>query len=722
MNNLLNREEYLEKVNEGFFRDKIKRGIDKVKSLFKIGMKKIKDFITIFDSKGNILPVISLQAVADNFSDVDGIHVYASDEVNKSIVDAGGKGCETKAAPISDDEVYDFGPKGKEFAKWMKEEKYKESNEYKNLMSIPGLIKECYDCSSDEAKELFEGMINEDWENIVKNRVRYHADGKGSKGLEELNRIDVKGFEKRLDTMIKDRIINAGKTIRREDGKVKKPWRNLLVFGAPGIGKSTVPNMVIKKYNEAAASDAEKMALITVDCTNITVGDFMMPTMPQTKNVQDVIMNNPETFPKAKEYLDGLTPEQESKLQQKLDSTKQYEADSAPKSWLPSYRKTGDAELDALLNEYANGGVYTDEDGNTHRTGNGGIIMFDEFLRTDPNVFKQLMIFLLTREMEGWTLGSKWVIIACSNRPCDDEEVESVWDQWSGGPAGKDRFERIVHLDPNPEQWAEWARSKGCDELLLKFIFDKKSMVGDEYPRWHSMVRNSSKQVNVVSPRRWESAFEAINDYEIDNDYDDIFDMSIKEIRECLSDIFDQSFVEEICTWLEDHMDSISLDEIIENPSEVLLPSKYSGKDLKKAGVLLEGLFEQFSDKFKEHPEECTDEKMSNIIIWLGTHYKHDLSLVFRSFINRIDNVLPDDGKNDLHNHKKAMQLMYTAWPQKDTFESIKNDLDDYGEESVWADYKDNYEERVKDLMRKYFPWRLDGDEIIYYDEVNIED
>ena len=202
MKNLLSREEYLEKVNEGFFRDKIKRGIDKVKSLFKIGMKKIKNFITIFDNEGNVLPVVSLQAVADNFSDVDGINVYVPDEINKSIIDAGGKGCEAKATLISNDEVDDFGPKGKEFSIWMKDEKYKETIEYKNLMSIPGIIKEHYGCSSDEAKEIFESMINETWEDIRQERISYRSKGKHAESLKLIKSINSEKFGEILDEMI----------------------------------------------------------------------------------------------------------------------------------------------------------------------------------------------------------------------------------------------------------------------------------------------------------------------------------------------------------------------------------------------------------------------------------------------------------------------------------------------------------------------------------------
>ena len=546
MKNLLSRDEYLQDMNEGFIGDTIKKGINAVKSAFRIGMKKIKDIIAVFDGTGKVLPVVTPQAVIDKFSSSDSIHVYTTPAMNETVVAAGGeKGGEN---PVVEDngEIYDEGPKGKEYAKWLKEKKYKDSVEYKNFMSIPSIIEECYGCSHNDAEEIFEDMIGESWDGVVQNRSNY---GSGNSELAGLRNIDIKKFKEYLNKMVDDTIFKKNMDVKRNDAKAKKPWRNMLVFGAPGIGKSTVPKEVIKEYNGIADSPAGQLSLITVDCTNIAVGDFMMPTMPQPKMVQNLIKTNPESFPQAKAYLDGLTPEQEEKLDKSLDATKQFETTYAPQSWLPSYKKTGDDELDALLDTYANAGVYTDDDKKTHKTGNGGIIMFDEFLRTDPNVFKQLMIFLLEREMGGWSLGSKWVIIACSNRPCDDAEVEEVWGRWNGLPAGKSRFERIFHLTPDPEQWKEWARSKGCDELLLKFIFDDSSKVGDEYPRWHTISRDGSGdslQIKPITPRDWSSAFQAINNFEIDEELDDISEMSRRDIYECISGIFDADFVKSL--------------------------------------------------------------------------------------------------------------------------------------------------------------------------------
>ena len=118
MRNLMSRDEYLQKANEGFIKDTIKKGIDKVKSLFKMGMKKVKNFIVIFDSKGHVFPVVSFQAVIDRFSKSNVIKVFAPKAISQNVIDAGGTGCPETAEIKKSDDVYG--------------EVDTDSNEYKN--------------------------------------------------------------------------------------------------------------------------------------------------------------------------------------------------------------------------------------------------------------------------------------------------------------------------------------------------------------------------------------------------------------------------------------------------------------------------------------------------------------------------------------------------------------------------------------------------------------
>lgn len=714
MNNLMSRDEYLSAMNEGIIGDTIKKGINKIKSMFVVGMKKVKDFITVFNKNGEPLPVVSPQAVIDHFSDSKAINVYASKSIVDETIAAGGNGCDVKAPEIENDGVvFELGPEGKEYAKWLEKKGYKDTDEYKNLMSMAEIINEHYESLPDDQKEILEKVIEEDWEGVKANRIKYERTAE----MREIPSKTTAEFEKIVEKIIESNCIN-NREVKVRGNKVAKPMNTLLVFGAPGIGKSTIPATVIKKYNELAASDANKMCLITVDCPNIAVGDFIMPTMPKPRNVIADIKNNSSAFPKAMDKIKGMSGEEMAEFENALNATEQYVEISAPKSFLPSYRKTGDKKVDTILNEYANGGVFTDEEGNSVKTGSGGIIMFDEFLRCDQNVFKQLMLFLLNREIEDWVLGSRWGIIACTNRPCDDNDVNSVWNKWNGTPAAKDRFERMIFLSPDPDGWRKWAESKGCDELILDFIFEKSSKSGDEYPRWHSVVKNGSgdsAQINPVTPRNWERAFNAINSIEIDEDYDDISMMSESEIREALSGIFDESFVEEFVVWIDDHIHSIQLDWIIKDPDSVHLPAKFNGNDEAETQKFVHNIWDQFEEQFKEHPEECTDEMLANVIKWFGLNYANDLSLFVTEFFENLEDVFVDGSDNKISLKPKSIIMCHSAYPQTDSEEELRELMNEnpdvYGEDTI-----DIWKENIK----KFFPNRMNGDKIIFVDDVDV--
>lgn len=711
MKNLMSRDEYLHSVDEGF-KDVVKKGWQKVKDFFKLGMQKIKNFIAVFDNKGNMLPVITPQAIIDNFSGSDTVKVYASTSLNDSVTEAGGNPSEGNPTTVDNDEVYDLGPDGPEYGEWIDEKKYEDTIEYQNFLKMVSTVKEHYENLSDEEKQ----KLNESWEGIVKNRAKYH-DKDALKGLHAIN---VDEFESVLNTLIDDWVVWEG---------TDDPLGNVLVFGAPGIGKSTVPNAVIKKYNEKVGNDPSKMvSLISINCANLDEGDFMMPTMPKEVNILDELGNFKETFPEASSAIDELNPEQKKKLALTIYQSGQFKATDAPKSWLPSYRETGDDFIDSLLSDCANGGVYRfkDENNRTRRvkTGGGGIIIFDEFLRCKPGVFGQLMNFLLDRSLNGWLLGSKWVIIACSNRPCDDNEVEERWGDWS--PAARDRWAKIYQLVPDPMQWKEWARSKGCDELLLEFIFEKDSMTGNEYPRWHSMVKNGagdSLQNKEITPRNWERVFTQFSKYERRHNIKDLSEMKMSEIEEILNGSFTDDFVAIITRWLRDHMDEVDLDAIIKDPEKVYLPEKFKG-DPAKALILVQNLTKKFIATFQDDPSKCTDDMLANVFIWLGINYRGDMVAV-QNFINDLAKVIfPEGDQKDkigfrFADNIKTNMVLYAAYPSEDMEKEINDNENAPEGEAPWP--KGSFE-KVKELMERYFPWRIKGGKIHYYEDLDLSD
>ena len=722
MKNLMSRDEYLQKANEGFIKDTIKKGWEKVKSFFKVCMRKIKNFIAIFDSEGHLLPVVSPQAVMDNFSSSSAVTVLGTNALNDSVTEAGGK--INTSAPTFDEGTYDDGPDGDEFFDWELKKEYKNDIEYQNFMSIPSIIKEHYNYSDEEFEKL-----NEAWKDVAKERVSYLDKSQ----LGKVKAINVEKFEKLIGGLIEDWSINSGKSsvsVDGEDVEIGDPMGNILVFGAPGIGKSTVPQMVVDKFNKnVAKGDPSKMiSLISINCANITAGDFMMPTMPKENDVISTINDFADTFPESGEYFKSLTSGEQKQVAATIQSSGQFKSSDAPKCWLPSWKKTGNDKIDKMLDDYSNGGVYMDKDRHTYKTGGGGIILFDELLRCDPDVFKQLMNFLLDRELNGWRLGSKWAIIACSNRPCDDAEVADVWNSWSSTPAAKDRWEGFYQLIPDPESWKTWARKKGCDELILEFIFDdndESARDGNgEYVRWHTMVKDASEdsaQVAPISPRRWQKAFSRLGKAKIKKSREegkkisDISELSIDEIQEALEGVFDTDFIAVFTDWLETNMDKINLDAVMKDPKSVYLPKKYVN-DPAGSQVLIRKLSKDIQARYKDNPGDCTDEQLANIAIWLGMNYKEDVYAIQNFIEELVDNVFKNKSEFRILKYIKMWQVITAAYPPKDIYDNIKT----YESRSDHP-WPKNSIEIVKDLMREYFPWRIDGDKIKYYDDLKID-
>lgn len=719
----MSRDEYLQKANEGFIKDTIKKGWEKAKSFFKVCMRKIKNFIAIFDSEGHLLPVVSPQAVMDNFAGSSAVKVLGTNALNDSVTEAGGK--INKSAPTFDEGVYDEGPDGDEFFDWKLNKEYKNSIEYKNFMSIPSIIKEHYNYSDEEFEKL-----NEAWKNVADARVSY---GGKTKGLSKVTAIDVNKFEKKINRLITDWSINSGKStimVNGEKVNIGKPMRNMLVFGAPGVGKSTVPQMVVDKFNRNAAKGdkSQMISLISIDCSLIDAGGFMMPTMPKENDILRTINDFSDSFPESGEYFNKLTKDEQEKVAATIENSGQFKSSDAPKYWLPSYRYTGNDEIDKILDDYSNGGVYTDEDGRSYKTGGGGIILFDEFLRCDPDVFKQLMNFLLKRELNGWKLGSKWAIMACSNRPCDDAGVEEVWNSWSAMPASKDRWSEFYQLIPDPESWKKWARKKGCDELILEFIFDDNDKsakdANGEYVRWHTMVRDASEdaeQVATISPRRWEDVFSKLGRAKImksreeGREISDISELSLDEIQEALEGVLDTDFIAVFTDWLETNMNKINLDAIMKDPKSVYLPKKYVN-DPAGSQILIRKLSKDIQARYKDNPGDCSDEQLANIAIWLGMNYKEDVYAIQNFIEELVDNVFKNKSEFRILKYIKMWQVITAAYPPKDIYDNIKT----YESRSDHP-WPKNSIEIVKDLMREYFPWRIDGDKIKYYDDLKID-
>lgn len=717
LKNILNREDYISGVNEGRIGNFLKRGIQKLKRFFTLGAKKIKDIITLFDRNGDILPVVSLQTVADRFNGNKNVTVYGSNELNQEIRNLGGSGCETSEAAI--DIQTDETPDGaEEYNDWV-ENKYPETNFFKNLQTLAGSIKESMTPASAE------DSVNE---RLDPSQSVHYSGKKDGTGVENFSTLTTEKFEEILKKRV-DFFCNSD-----FDREGMETPGNLLIFGAPGIGKSTIPREVVMEYNKNR-NNKDKIALISVNCANINPGDFLMPAFPRREDVYKYLEDNVDSL-SDNEYLKKMTPAGKQAMKELIQQSNQLVANKAPQPWLPCYKQTGNKYLDRVLDIAANGGKMEGEGSimdidpfteekvevqNIEKTGSGGIILFDEFLRADPSIFNELMNFLLERRFEDWKLGSKWFVVACSNRPCDDEKSAESWAQLGG--AGRDRWAEIYHMDPKPEEWREWARRKGFDETLLKFIFDKSSdnLKDGEYSRWYRVVDRDNAgndSHKPVTPRNWMRANGKLVNFMCENrerfkDGFSISKMSFDEVKDTLGGVFDDDFVGEIMQWLHENCGDFDLEKVLANPVDTPMPM---GDDINEAKVI-NILMKQVEDKYGDKGENVTDEDLSNIMIWLGINFKDNFNLVASEFIYKFKYIFKNYGFWDFH---KFGLTFWAAFPEEDgpelyTHEKLNEVLRDkeHGKTEFFLNEDESIESVVKKIAREYFPWRINGDELV---------
>lgn len=497
-------------VNEGVG-DFLSKGVYKVKSLLKSVAVKIGDVFSFFKKDGSQLdvtsPYTSMNYIASG--NVPGVKAYYKGNLD---------GVPSVASEVNKPGYYDFMKPG--------------TQEYKNYSSF---VKEI-----SENVEFVGEPLNEEL-------MPLSAEGSGV-GVPDITTTD---FRK----MLKDLIHNN----RHETGHAA---RTLIVFGAPGIGKSTIPNAIINEFNKDTSDGNPQKALLAVDCGELTLDGFYLP-IPKLRNIADIAKSHPKLY--------KIFASDEETFN-RLKDRKAFQTIEAPKTWLPCYMPSADKAENKLLNDIANGYIDTKEVYNpdtdsyeqiVRETTEGGILLFDEFFRANSEVFKNIKEIINTgHTLGGQVLGSKWSILACSNRPNDDDEVKDSRNDSS--PVLGNRFLRgAYNLVPEFEEWKVWAQDEGIlDDFTLAFITGGASSDGSSvenrydisvpdfskeeeayknvkgYHRWHAVdpkrwkSSGSDSTFMFPTPRTWAALLERIKEY-IDRTpgCESILDISAGDIR-----------------------------------------------------------------------------------------------------------------------------------------------------------------------------------------------
>jgi len=234
----------------------------------------------------------------------------------------------------------------------------------------------------------------------------------------------------------------------------------LLIWGAPGIGKTAIIEDIAKEYHGPKAKQERR--IIDYDLMTMAPEDFFLPTVQGKTETGDV---GPET-----------------------------RAVRVPDKPLPLY-KIDDPDGD----EKTNG-----------PDGKGGILFFDEIARCSSAVQNVCLKLINERRIGDWVLGSKWVMVAAANREGDDETGTYKFSSTLGN-----RF-RQINYAPKFEDWNEWA-SNAIDEegdfIVSKEILAFVRFNHDKY--FYNLdpeVKAATGGSNTIfaSPRAWTNASKAL--------------------------------------------------------------------------------------------------------------------------------------------------------------------------------------------------------------------
>lgn len=437
-------------IAEGKVGDFLKRGAQKLKEVFGTITIKLKDGVTwIFDRMGEMLNVIT-------------------PETAKAVIDKGaipGVSLANKWQPSGDDDYYGYIEKG--------------SDEYNNYLTFLNYAKK--------------GGVNEA-------RVTMSSNLSLKNGVSSPN-INAEDWD---SAKLKEYIIGQVELTQKDPEREKS---TLVIWGAPGIGKSSIPKTIISDFNENLKGEANRMAIIVADCSQMPSDGFTLPTPAKQLEISKIVKSRAAA--KVIAELNHMTDEE-------LDSIEYKVSADAPKTWLPCFRPTGEPEKDEVLNALANGYVTPKYKKGTKRvigyevTGSGGILLIDEFLRAKRDVFFTVCQIMFDYALGGGTyvLGDKWQVIAASNRPSDDNEVRQNFA--SAASAGFNRL-RQCNFVPSFADWKSWAEKNGFDETTLSFISGKG--YDSEDSRWHNFdpeLKNAKNQPRFASPRSWSDAIKAL--------------------------------------------------------------------------------------------------------------------------------------------------------------------------------------------------------------------
>ena len=388
-----------------------------------------------------------------------------------------------------------------------------------------------------------------------------------------------------------DKVPNVSSTFLKKRFllQVRKP--NLtapLIWGAPGIGKTAITNAVVEALGEG-------YRLIDIQTSKMAPDDW---TLPAIITVTD---------------------------------TGTKEAVDIPKNWLPVYEPTEDEEENAKRNDAAN-------------WGNGGIIFLDELSRASAEVQNTCLKLVHQRIIGDKVLGSKWAIVAATNREQDDPDGG----QTRIGSALANRFQHFNFV-PSVDEWIEWGRSKGkIDERILTFV---------DFNRDHFYLFDNEAMVNTT-PRSWEALSEMMS---ASKEYGDIV-FTRSDMEAIMMGTISPKTVEAFAAFLA-LLEAFRPEEILmvfKNPAEAPKPKKVgSGYDVVQANALIGAICSQSRDK------KLTAKEVENFVTYWVSLENQSISSKALFLLSEVHEYIGDEiglAGQEKDTYKKAMDIFRAAY------------------------------------------------------------
>ena len=254
--------------------------------------------------------------------------------------------------------------------------------------------------------------------------------------------------------------VNQLKDLLRDNIEAQgKSGLPLLIWGAPGIGKTAILQEIAGEYYGPEAEEDRR--LIDYNLMTMAPEDFFLPAL----------MNKGEHG----------------------EVTGDTRSTRVPDTLLPLY-EIGEKDGDKRVNG---------------ADGKGGILFFDELGRCDKRVKDVCLKLVDERKLGNYKLGSKWVIVAAANREGDDDTGTFTFSSAMGG-----RFQQ-VNYSPKFADWKQWAGFKRGADGELVVLPEILAFVGfneDFFHKYDPDEQDSAGKASFIypSPRQWTRASQGL--------------------------------------------------------------------------------------------------------------------------------------------------------------------------------------------------------------------